>query len=64
MQVAGGADAPEFRARIERLVGEVGASKITISFCGPVGLLEKVRAEMTRHGIPDSKLHYEKFEFR
>ena len=45
-------------------MGEVGASKITISFCGPVGLLEKVRAEMTRHGIPDSKLHYEKFEFR
>ncbi|HWT15222.1 MAG TPA: ferric reductase-like transmembrane domain-containing protein, partial [Patescibacteria group bacterium] len=30
VQVAGGADAPEFRERLERLVGEVGGSKITI----------------------------------
>ena len=64
VQVAGGADAPEFRERLERLVGEVGASKVTISFCGPAGLLEKVRAEMARHGIPASKLHHEQFEFR
>lgn len=64
VQVAGGADAPEYRERLDRLVGEVGASKITISFCGPAGLLEKVRADMARHGIPASKLHHERFEFR
>jgi predicted ferric reductase len=64
VQVAGGADAPEYRERLDRLVGEVGAEKITLSFCGPAGLLEKVRADMARHGIPASKLHHERFEFR
>jgi predicted ferric reductase len=62
--VSGGPDAPEFRERLAWLVGQVGADKLTVSFCGPSGLLEKVRAEMTRHGIPASKLHFEKFEFR
>jgi predicted ferric reductase len=62
--VAGGPDAPEFRDRLDRLVGQVGASGITIRFCGPAGLLEKVRAEMARHGIPATKLHHELFEFR
>lgn len=62
--VAGGAGATEFRERLEQLVNQLSASMIAISFCGPEGLLEIVRAEMARHGIPASKLHYEKFQFR
>jgi ferredoxin-NADP reductase len=62
--VAGGPGAPEFRERFEWLVGQVGAAKISISFCGPAGLLSAVRAEMARHGIPASRLRYEQFDFR
>lgn len=62
--VAGGPGAPEFRERFEWLVGQVGAGKVSVRFCGPAGLLAAVRAEMARHGIPASKLRYEQFEFR
>lgn len=62
--VAGGPGAPEFRERLAWLVGQVGAAKISVSFCGPAGLLAAVRAEMDRHGIPASKLRYEQFDFR
>jgi predicted ferric reductase len=59
-----GPAASAFRERLAWLVGQVGAARLTISFCGPAGLLAAVRDEMARHGIPASRLRYELFEFR
>ncbi|GAB2506276.1 ferric reductase-like transmembrane domain-containing protein [Arenimonas alkanexedens] len=64
VSVSGGPEAAEFRDRLAWLVGQAGASNISVSFCGPAGLLAKVRAEMSRHDIPASKLQFEKFDFR
>jgi predicted ferric reductase len=59
-----GPAASAFRERLAWLVGQVGSARLTISFCGPAGLLAAVRDEMARHGIPASRLRYELFEFR
>jgi predicted ferric reductase len=62
--VSTGPNAPEFSERLERIVREVGAANVQVSFCGPKGLLEHVRKELQRLGVPESNLHFEYFEFR
>jgi len=62
--VPDGPDSAVFADRFGWLVGQVGADRIRVSFCGPAGLLARVRAEMARLGIPGSRLQYERFEFR
>ncbi len=59
-----GPDSPVFNERFAWLVEQVGADRISVNFCGPAGLLAIVRAEMAHHGVPESRLRYEKFEFR
>ena len=44
--------------------GETDPGQIQISFCGPKGLLVKVRELMNAHRIPPANLHSERFEFR
>ena len=64
VDVTDGPDSDVFAERFAWLVGQVGAGKVSVSFCGPKGLLTRVRAEMARLGVPATKLRYEQFEFR
>ena len=64
VEVPDGPDSRVFAERFAWLVGQVGAERVSIAFCGPRGLLTRVRAEMVSHGVPESKLRYEQFEFR
>ncbi|AZC50587.1 MULTISPECIES: ferredoxin reductase family protein [Pseudomonas] len=49
---------------LKRLASETDPQQIQISFCGPKGLLARVKALMREHAIPERNLHYEFFEFR
>ncbi len=64
VEVHDGPDSAVFAKRFGWLIGQVGAGHVSVCFCGPRGLLTRVRAEMARHGVPASKLRFEQFEFR
>src|SRR5690606_24712513 len=64
VEVADGPQSAVFEERFAWLVGQVGPDKVSVSFCGPAGLLAIVRAAMACQGIPESRLHRERFEFR
>jgi predicted ferric reductase len=62
--VPGGPSSPEFSERFRRIVADCGAGEVNVSFCGPKGLLEHVRALMRELALPESRLRFEYFEFR
>ena len=62
--VAKGPTDPAFVRRFAELARLAGPTDTDISFCGPVGLLKQVRAEMAVNGIPMANLRSEYFEFR
>lgn len=62
--VSAGPSDPEFARRFEEIVRGVDPAEVTISFCGPPGLLKAIRAHMRTKGIPERNLRYEYFEFR
>jgi len=64
VDVSDGPDSAVFADRFGWLVGQVGPGRVSVCFCGPRGLLTRVRAEMARLGVPATKLRYEQFEFR
>ncbi|MGV8842805.1 MAG: hypothetical protein ACOH2I_06115 [Pseudomonas sp.] len=47
-----------------KAVAQTEPHKVQVSFCGPKGLLAKVREMMTANRIPQANLHTELFEFR
>ena len=49
---------------IRKIASEVDPKQIQISFCGPKGLLDRVRGLMKENGIPAKNIHYEFFDFR
>ncbi len=62
--VPGGPDSLAFRQRFMAIAREIGPQAVDVAFCGPVGLLDKVRARMRREGVPMANLHHEHFNFR
>lgn len=58
----GGAD--QLAETFKHAVAQTDPQQIQISFCGPKGLLERVRELMREQTIPEGNLHYELFEFR
>ncbi|MGE7955290.1 ferredoxin reductase family protein [Pseudomonas sp. NPDC089530] len=58
----GGAD--RLGETLKRVAGETDPRQIQISFCGPKGLLARVKESMRDCAIPEENLHYEFFEFR
>ena len=62
--VSGGPESAEFTERFSEIVRTAGAGSVEISFCGPKGLLNVVRAHMKKHGVPSANLRHEYFEFR
>lgn len=59
---AGGLD--HLADALRQAVTETEPHKVHVSFCGPKGLLVKVRELMTALRIPAANLHSERFEFR
>lgn len=59
-----GPDSTLFAHRFTELVERAGADHVSVCFCGPEGLLTRVREAMARHGVPLSKLQHELFAFR
>jgi len=61
-------DGPSSRAFTDRfrdiLARSGGDDLLSVSACGPQGLLERVRAAMRESGVPASRLRFEHFEFR
>lgn len=49
---------------LHQAVAQTPPEQLHISFCGPKGLLERVRELMHECGIPPTNLHVELFEFR
>lgn len=49
---------------LKRAAAETDPAQIQVSFCGPKGLLGRVRELMHECRIPEANLHYEFFEFR
>src|SRR5688572_27454001 len=62
--VPGGCADPAFAERFAEIVQRAGAGSVEISFCGPQGLLDAIRARMRVYGIPPANLRHEYFEFR
>lgn len=62
--VVGGPDDPAFVQRFAAIATGPDAAGLDISFCGPQGLLRRVRARMREHGLDPARLHHERFEFR
>lgn len=62
--VSTGPSSPEFSERLAEIARGATPGSVQVSFCGPKGLLERVRALLRENGIPQSALHYEYFEFR
>lgn len=51
-------------AIIQQIATEVDGQQVQISFCGPKGLLKRVKTLMAENNIPEKNIHYEYFEFR
>jgi predicted ferric reductase len=62
--VPGGAQSSEFARRFAEIVKTSGATAVNVSFCGPKGLMSRIREVMREHGVPSENLRYEYFEFR
>lgn len=62
--VASGPSSPQFLDRVRSIARGVGPSRVTISFCGPKGLLARVQELMREEQIPEANLRHEYFEFR
>lgn len=62
--VSAGPSSPEFARRLAEIAHSATPEAVQVSFCGPKGLLEHVRARLRENGIPQSALQYEYFEFR
>lgn len=62
--VPGGPSSPAFTQRFLEIVKSSDPAAVTISFCGPQGLMRHVKAVMRENGVPDVNLRYEYFDFR
>lgn len=64
VSVAGGPDDPAFVERFAALCREHGPGAIDVAFCGPKGLLLRVRDALRGNRVPEENLRHELFEFR
>lgn len=62
--LTGSDDGMKFRQRLSAIVGECGVHNTEVCFCGPKGLLQRVREEMALLGVSDSQLRFELSELR
>jgi len=62
--VSGGPSSPEFTRRFAEIARSGDPAAVSVSFCGPQGLLRHVKAAMRENGVPEANLRHEYFEFR
>jgi predicted ferric reductase len=64
MPVASGPDTPAFVERFSEIVRGADLATLDIAVCGPKGLLDRVRAQATSHGVAADRVRHELFVFR
>lgn len=64
VQIPTGPKSPEFVQRFGAIARENEPTNVAVAFCGPEGLLNRVREVMRETGVPEANLCYEYFEFR
>jgi predicted ferric reductase len=64
VSVPGGALSPEFAKEFAEIVRTSGPAAVSVSFCGPKGLMSRIKDVMRENGVPAANLRYEYFEFR
>jgi predicted ferric reductase len=64
LAVSGGPMSSEFVQRFAEIARAAAPTDVNVSFCGPKGLLQRVKDLMRENDIPDSNIQYEYFEFR
>lgn len=64
VSIADGPMSPEFTERFAEITRAAGPKEVSVSFCGPKGLLQRIRQVMRDNGVPESNMRYEYFEFR
>lgn len=62
--VGSGGGVEPLAATFKHAAAQTDPRQIQVSFCGPKGLLARVRELMREQAIPECNLHYELFEFR
>ncbi|WP_219063967.1 ferric reductase-like transmembrane domain-containing protein [Pseudomonas sp. UMAB-08] len=62
--VGNGGGADQLAETVRQAATQTDPAQIHVSFCGPKGLMSRVRELMRESGIPEGNLHYEFFEFR
>ncbi|MGM0701562.1 MAG: ferredoxin reductase family protein [Pseudomonadota bacterium] len=62
--VPDGPDSAALRERLAEITHEVPTDSVEICFCGPQGLKDALRQQMSELGIPRHNLAYEHFDFR
>lgn len=62
--VANSSGTEQLADTLRQALTQTQPDQLHISFCGPKGLLERVRELMREYGIPPTNLHVELFEFR
>lgn len=62
--VPDGPSSPAFAQQLVEIARNAGPASVHVSFCGPGGLLDRVREILGKTGIPDSALRFEYFNFR
>ena len=64
VSIADGPTSPLFTRRFTEIARDAGAEQVQVSFCGPPGLLKRVRRVMRDVGVPETNLQFEYFDFR
>jgi predicted ferric reductase len=62
--VSTGVGSPAFVDRFSEIVGQSDVAALDVALCGPKGMAAHVRRLMQQHGVPDTNLRHEIFEFR
>lgn len=61
---AAGPSDPAFRDRLGEVIRAAGPDAVQVRFCGPKGLLAVIRSLLREHGVSETRLVHELFDFR
>jgi len=64
VSVSGGPNSTVFAQRFAAIAKSSGPANVNVSFCGPEGLMSRVKSAMRDNEVPDANLRYEYFDFR
>lgn len=59
--VGNGGGVDQLAETLRQAATQTDPTRIQVNFCGPKGLMSRVRELMRENGIPEGNLHYEFF---